>query len=1239
MANKKLRRTKTRVDSTLPEWEQRLMMDTPPFIQNPDGSFSTHKMISFDNMAAPTIVMMDGKLKELSPEEAMDYAMKNRTYKRFKTPEEASDYANNGYKKLYPSKFPEGGTIYTSDPNDPRLKAYRDSLRLYKENFNQLKAEREKEHNIKLLSRIPFNAFKDNHYAKDAFERDNKAYVKSRGEVFPEKIKPVYFDLNQIIPNPKYGGVATTQHSAYYKKPVQPVVYQERQEQTTTSLQPDYTYILSEDPKKFNIPTRRQPATITNNGKYNITFQDGNIKTSDEEIWKLARQHAAWSREDIKGGGATVNQTRDTFKRKFADGGDVAEKLSKEQIALIKYAIDNKTFDIKDSKKAPKGVKPPTLTIPDQGSISPSKENLIDPRFIQGLLNGINPQRSGQTNPLGFTADMLLSEPLVAGERLLKGQGTPLEQTLDAATVFPGLIAGKTILKAAPQIIKKEVKDAAYRIFTQSPQAYRSKEDIVKALLTNQKGKYFGQKPGFTEGLIGGELYSKGERDLAEKYIFGTGKGFEPIDYTDDGIKGIKAYKMNSEIPHNQPIHWSDVARGLYGEQKMPLSQKEFRDLLDKELEKNPKLIFDVNPKDKTVSSRVADESIVNPVDDVAGHINVIEKKGEHYILTTRDRWGFDPKAYNKKYNLSNFWKKVQATAANKVGKPFALVQQNPISFLDEGSDVIDNGFNNGADFDFYKLIKEKPKFRDLDAEDPLEFGEGGGVMKKIMDEPSTQGLLLPTRKDVEWDFFPKEAKGKKTFKEYLIDKDSYIESIDTQPIKDYLNLWDGNRYGEGSTDGLEDAYRHSSAAALMAQNNGFLHSNLYGLGHELQTYGIVNDLISGNFKKISSSLDQIFDDPSAKMDLRNNFFGSLAGTISKRNPKDIAKNINKFTKLGLIQTEVKPQWNTKWNGGGGWEHGGFIKAETGIKELQNNNTMEKNEKPKRSSYKFGGRYIAEHGFSSHPDTEWDYPYTRDGRDPYDTTPLSDSNSEEEKQKRQFNMGDGISDQAALMMMQAGTLGKRPDGGQNPFAAGIGGAGKSMGFMNPIAEGLGNIPLVGKPLEMALKAASAVVGFGMGFAAQKQNNPMFKQRERERLWTEMPQSQYMTQSNTINRYGGNIKKYLPGGSISGGMQSAGQNLGAAKGIGGMLEGGMGFPSAGGALMDTASSIMNIMADKKAEKPYTKLYRTPAEQILSQPVQMQPMMSRYGNNIQWETNQEDTLIEEILREYNELNNRR
>jgi hypothetical protein len=74
-----------------------------PVINNGDGSYSTHRMASSDNIVYPTIVQQpDGSLKKLNSDgpnnEAYKYAIKHHEYIEFKNEKDADWFANNGYK-------------------------------------------------------------------------------------------------------------------------------------------------------------------------------------------------------------------------------------------------------------------------------------------------------------------------------------------------------------------------------------------------------------------------------------------------------------------------------------------------------------------------------------------------------------------------------------------------------------------------------------------------------------------------------------------------------------------------------------------------------------------------------------------------------------------------------------------------------------------------------------------------------------------------------------------------------------------------------------------------------------------------------------------------------------------------------------------------------------------------------------------------------------------------------------
>lgn len=76
-------------------------------INNPDGTFSTHEMMSFESdgryLAAPTIVeKTPGQLVKLSPDEAVQYALETGEFRQFDSEQKAKQYAEGGYKKGTP---------------------------------------------------------------------------------------------------------------------------------------------------------------------------------------------------------------------------------------------------------------------------------------------------------------------------------------------------------------------------------------------------------------------------------------------------------------------------------------------------------------------------------------------------------------------------------------------------------------------------------------------------------------------------------------------------------------------------------------------------------------------------------------------------------------------------------------------------------------------------------------------------------------------------------------------------------------------------------------------------------------------------------------------------------------------------------------------------------------------------------------------------------------------------------
>jgi hypothetical protein len=93
-----------------------------PVIENDDGTVSTHRMADSEVdgkfIAYPTIVQKpNGKLVQLEDEAAFNYAMATDEFVEFDTPEEASEFARGGYKKLWGKD--DGSTLPGDTSQEP----------------------------------------------------------------------------------------------------------------------------------------------------------------------------------------------------------------------------------------------------------------------------------------------------------------------------------------------------------------------------------------------------------------------------------------------------------------------------------------------------------------------------------------------------------------------------------------------------------------------------------------------------------------------------------------------------------------------------------------------------------------------------------------------------------------------------------------------------------------------------------------------------------------------------------------------------------------------------------------------------------------------------------------------------------------------------------------------------------------------------------------------------------------
>ncbi len=308
----------------------------------------------------------------------------------------------------------------------------------------------------------------------------------------------------------------------------------------------------------------------------------------------------------------------------------------------------------------------------------------------------------------------------------------------------------RDVIRSNYNPITYPLKSLAEGLAKQSSAASRTPQQITQYLFT-KKGKeptYFGtmQQPDFWEGedMLGNWEYGIGKRDLLANYFRGIDKGFEPIDYdfsADPGLESViqeygplKAFKLNSQIQHGEPIDIFSLRIGNLGLEKYGLPQgthslfgdqfiidprtgskryihnflpgnlnifrNEYPGLLDEasaitknrlnsffDLYGQDTIPFELNYKPGYQPLFGMLSNPVKPIDDIAGHMVFLRRNADkEFDLTTRDLWGFRPQAYNQKYDINSFMKRKQSQLVDVLGKPFVLTQTNPIRFKKGGT-------------------------------------------------------------------------------------------------------------------------------------------------------------------------------------------------------------------------------------------------------------------------------------------------------------------------------------------------------------------------------------------------------------------------------------------------------------------------------------------------------------------------------------------------------------------------
>lgn len=323
------------IDSTLNanknlNWVDRLYQKNTPTIFLPGESHpSTHYMESADNFVYPTIIQNeDGKLEYLG-NKAYDYAMKTNTAIKFKTPEEAEHFAKNYKKgKNVLKGFKNGGKpqpIYTSDKNDPRLRAYNDSLSLYNMsqydiNNNDFINDWKKREDIKNKTGKDDPNITLKSFIKAFDNSSNKFLLSQKSQIKP--IKQIFDDDVNISK-----GKIEPLLKDVYKKPVQPVIYQEREQpRNIEKLESVGTNKMTIDKPEISLNKKE-----TSSGKYIVNTQNNSYSIPNKALFdiivKKGRANNSW--ESNGSGGATFDMSDETFfnyigeyKKTFELGGD-----------------------------------------------------------------------------------------------------------------------------------------------------------------------------------------------------------------------------------------------------------------------------------------------------------------------------------------------------------------------------------------------------------------------------------------------------------------------------------------------------------------------------------------------------------------------------------------------------------------------------------------------------------------------------------------------------------------------------------------------------------------------------------------------------------------------------------------------------------------------------------------------------------------------------------------------------
>lgn len=232
-----------------------------------------------------------------------------------------------------------------------------------------------------------------------------------------------------------------------------------------------------------------------------------------------------------------------------------------------------------------------------------------------------------------------------------------------------------------------------------------------------------------------------GNRDLLRQYIYGDSPGFEPSDLQPRGLNkyydkygDMSVYKLDSEIPDGK------------------LVEVDFGDNFRKRTNDAVDLIGGLDVAQRKGVSFGLEEAHLNPIkpnDDIAGHMVYLDTDPENVLkLTTQDIWKFTPEDYVQRYGKVNsdglmdpehYKTYLQAKLMERAGKPFILMQQNPLKFINKKTPVFE------PDADMYGVTDEDI-LKSIQGMKIIEKRKGGPIISSRgqWDYPG-QRTIVPT--------------------------------------------------------------------------------------------------------------------------------------------------------------------------------------------------------------------------------------------------------------------------------------------------------------------------------------------------------------------------------------------------------------------------------------------------------------------------------------------------------------